>query len=193
MQSKTHLLLGVGAVLLAAIGQPLPAAAAAPLTVTDEEQATAIVESVDQAQRSVLLRGEDGALFTIVAGPEVRNLAQLKAGDRVVVRYREALAASLAKPDTSAPAAQATARADRAPLGEKPGGSSEQMLRARVTITRIDPRHNMVSFVGPAHVERTVEVLDPEMQRFLHTLKVGDEVDLTYTEALAVSVEPAGG
>jgi hypothetical protein len=27
------------------------------------------------------------------------------------------------------------------------------------------------------------------MQNFLQTLKVGDEVDLTYTEAIAVSVE----
>ena len=50
----------------------------------------------------------------------------------------------------------------------------------------------MVSFVGPAQIERTAEVLDPEMQSFLRTLKVGDEVDLTYTEALAVSVEPTG-
>jgi hypothetical protein len=29
------------------------------------------------------------------------------------------------------------------------------------------------------------------MQAFLETLKVGDEVEITYTEALAVSVEPA--
>jgi hypothetical protein len=29
------------------------------------------------------------------------------------------------------------------------------------------------------------------MQAFLETLKVGDEVDVTYTEALAISVEPA--
>jgi hypothetical protein len=32
-------------------------------------------------------------------------------------------------------------------------------------------------------------VTEPDMQNFLQALKVGDEVDLTYTEAIAVSVE----
>ena len=66
------------------------------------------------------------------------------------------------------------------------------MIRVRVTSTGIAPRHNIVSFIGPGRIERTVEVQDPQMQRALRTLKVGDEVDLTYTEAVAASVEPAG-
>jgi len=60
------------------------------------------------------------------------------------------------------------------------------MIRARVKITGINRQHNTVSFVGPAKVERTVNVTEPDMQNFLKTLKVGDEVDLTYTEAIAV-------
>jgi len=182
------LLLAAAATLLIGVAYPLRTAAA--VTVSDEEEVSATVESVDQAQRSVLLRGPQGGLMTVVAGPEVRNLAQVKPGDRVVVRYREALAASLAKPGSSAPSAQSTGRTERAPLGEKPCGSVEQSIQVRVRITRIDPKHNLVSFVGPAQIERTTEVLDPEMQKFLHTLHVGDEVDLTYTEAVAVHVEP---
>jgi len=159
------------------------------VTVTEEEEVSATVETVDQAQRSVLLRGPQGGLLTVVAGPEVRNLAQVKPGDRVVVRYREALAAKLAKPGTPVPVVEVTESADRAPLGAKPGASEEQSLQVRVKITRIDLRHNLVSFIGPARIERTTEVFDPEMQQLLRTLHVGDEVDLTYTEAVAVNVE----
>ena len=153
---------------------------------------SAVVESVDQTQRTVLLCGPQGGLMTVVAGPDVRNLAQVQPSDQAVVRYREALAVSLAKPGTAAPPVQAAKRTDRAPLGQKPGGSEEQMIRVRVTTTRLGPRHNLVPLVGPARIERTVEVLDPEMRRFLRTLRVGDEVDLTYAEALVLSVEPVG-
>jgi len=175
--------------VLAGIGVSLSSALA--VTVTDEDQISATVESVDQAARHVLLRGPKGGLVTVTAGPEVKNLGQLKPGDQVVVTYQEALAVELAKPDTSAPPVQATEGTNRAAPGETPGGSKEQMIRVRVQITGIDHKHNMVSFVGPAKIERTVDVTNPDMQNFLKTLKVGDEVDVTYTEAIAVNVEKA--
>jgi hypothetical protein len=37
---------------------------------------------------------------------------------------------------------------------------------------------------------RTVDVVDPRATQFISTLKKGDEVELTYTEALAVTVQP---
>jgi hypothetical protein len=130
-------------------------------------------------------------MVTVVAGPEVRNFGQLKPGDQVVVTYREALAAELAKPGSSTPPAQVVQRANRAAPGATPGASAEQIIRARVRITGINRQHYTVSFVGPSKVERTVNVTDSDMKNFLKTLKVGDEVDLTYTEAIAVSVDKA--
>jgi hypothetical protein len=171
------------ACLLPSIGRPV--------TVSDEDQISAVVESVDQTSRHVLLRGPQGGLVTVTAGPEVRNLQQVKPGDHVVVTYREALAAELAKPGSSAPSPQIVERASRTAPGSTPGASKEQMIKARVQITGVDHKHNRVSFIGPAKVERTVDVTDPDMQNFLQTLKVGDEVDLTYTEAIAVSLEKA--
>lgn len=188
---RKFLLFSAGAVLALGVGRPISMAMAA--TIADEEQIVATVENVDQQDRSVLLRGPRGGLVTVIAGPEIRNLNQLKAGDRVVVRYREALAANLARPGTAPPPLQVTRQVERAPVGNKPAGEVTKMVQARVKITGVDPAHNMVSFIGPAQVQRTVEVMDPDMQRFLKTLKVGDEVDLTYSEALALSVEPAPG
>jgi hypothetical protein len=52
----------------------LPAASRAqPVVSNDLIEAKAIVESVDLKSRTVLLRGDDGELATIVASPEVHT------------------------------------------------------------------------------------------------------------------------
>jgi hypothetical protein len=38
---------------------------------------------------------------------------------------------------------------------------------------------------------RRLKIADPKAQEFIRGLRVGDEVQLTFSEALAVSVEPA--
>jgi hypothetical protein len=67
------------------------------------------------------------------------------------------------------------------------------MIRANVRITQIDAPNDIVQFVGPAGVPRVAHVKDPSMQALLHKLKVGDVVQMTYSVAVAVRVEPAGG
>ena len=39
-------------------------------------------------------------------------------------------------------------------------------------------------------MSRTVDVKDPKAQKFISDLQKGDEVELTYVEALAVTLEP---
>src|SRR4051812_10110913 len=80
----------------------------------------ATVESVDMATRHVLLRNEDGSLQTITVGPEVRNLAQVKAGDRVLIRVRLGVLAEIAPPHDNSPAVAAADVVGRAPQGDRP-------------------------------------------------------------------------
>ena len=42
---------------------------------------------------------------------------------------------------------------------------------------------NVIVFVG--------EMLSPQMREFIKSLKAGDKVDLIYTEAVVISVEPS--
>ena len=149
----------------------------------------AIIETVDQQKRMVLLRGPTGALLTIHAGPEVRNLAQVKSGDRVVIRYAEAIAAQIVRPGE--PQAESTTSMARANPGERPAGVIIDRERMRVTVEGVNTVNNTVAFIGPDRVPRTVTVRQPAMQELLRTLKIGDEVDVTFTEAVAISVEPA--
>ena len=60
----------------------------------------------------------------------------------------------------------------------------------RVTITALDRDTNTVSFVGPNNISRTVTVQNPEVQSFIRSLRVGEQVDLIYEEALAISISP---
>ena len=61
-------------------------------------ETSATVKSVDQQTREVRLRAPDGRTLAVVAGPEVRNLPELQAGDVVRVTYYESVAARLDDP-----------------------------------------------------------------------------------------------
>ena len=168
--------------------------APAPAKIEDARQISATVEAIDVATRMLQLRGEDGEQFTLEVSPEVRNLEQVKVGDRVVARYYESLAAELRRRGdgtgtTEAPVVDAAM--DRAEAGEKPGAAVGTQTRATVRVISVDTQNNVVSFYGADGLSRTVPLRTPEGREFASKLKPGDEVELTYTEALAVSVEPA--
>jgi Cu/Ag efflux protein CusF len=153
--------------------------------------ATATVAAIDMATREVTLRREDGQQVSVVAGPEVRNLDQVKVGDRVVLDYVEAIAAEIVRPGDTRPATEQTAAAGRAQPGQRPAAVAGDAVRVRVKIDAVDREAGRVTFTGPRGGTRTVTVQRPEMQAFVRTLSPGEEVDITFTEAVAIRVEPA--
>jgi antitoxin (DNA-binding transcriptional repressor) of toxin-antitoxin stability system len=165
-----------------------PAAPPSAMAERDAE-VTAVVESVDLQQRQVLLRGADGSLATVKVGPNVRNLAQVRAGDTVRVAYMESLVAELAPPGAPLTASSDVA-AIRAQPGQRPGAAAVERIRVRVRVLDVDQGSGTVRFVGPNGQPRTAVVKEPAMLDLLRQIKPGDEVNLTYTEALAISVTP---
>lgn len=166
----------------------------APVTIEGTEEVSATVEAIDLSTRMVVLRESDGTEFALVVDPEVRNLDQVKVGDRVVTRYRESLGAQLRKRgdgsgDTQAPAVSTTAA--RAADGAKPSVTASTQTSQTVRITNVDAKNHIVSFYGSDGLARVLPVRSPQGQEFIAGLKPGDEVELTYTEAVAMSVEPA--
>jgi Cu/Ag efflux protein CusF len=155
------------------------------------ESISATVESIDIEKRLVGLKGERGRTATVEVSPDVRNLAQVRVGDKVVVRYYESLAAEVKKKGTSATlnTVDDAAGAVRAAPGDKPGAAVGSVVSTTVVIQSVDTKANVVDFTGPGGMQRTVHVVKPEAQQFIAGLKKGDEVEMTYTEALAVSVE----
>jgi len=162
-----------------------------PVHVSRTQSVSATVKSIDQQKRLVELT--DGKETTTIEVPaEVRNLSQLKVGDQVVVSYHEGLAAEFKKKGESQTVGvlDTTTGTARMPEGGQPGAAVGNRVRTTVMIQGVDRATNSVTFTGPSGMTRTVEVKDPKAQKFIGSLKQGDEVELTYTEALAVTVEP---
>ena len=189
-----HLRCHIARAMTAALAAALLAAGCAQppkdVVVGETIERTLNVQSIDHASRVVTLRGEDGPVV-IRAGPEVRNLDQVRAGDRVVVRYREAIAAELVKPGTGVAGIQSSSTAARAMPGERPFAAAVEQTRMTVKIFDVDTIANVVEVTGPSGYNRRVKVVDPKAQEFIRGLKRGDEVEVTFTEAAAISVEPA--
>jgi Cu/Ag efflux protein CusF len=150
--------------------------------------ATAAVQAIDLNTRKVTLRLSDGETTTIKVSDEVRNLDQVKRGDLVTIAFFESIAYHVLKKGTAEPGVSAAADAERAPVGARPGAAGGAAITVTATITAIDKTTNTVSLKGPEGNVVKVKVQDPSR---LEGVKVGDLVEITYTEAIAVSVEKA--
>lgn len=146
-----------------------------------------IVTSVDQTTREVTLKMDDGRELGVIASEDVKNLAQVKPGDVLTATYSEALVYEVKKGGAAVAPAVAVAGGS-AKLGEKPAGGIAQQATVTVLITAIDPSVPSVTFKGPKGNTKTIKVKHPEK---LEGVSVGDTVEITYTEALAVKVEAA--
>jgi Cu/Ag efflux protein CusF len=148
---------------------------------------TATVVAIDMQKRIVTLKGEDGQVKDIKVGEEAVNLPQVKVGDIVTVKYFESIAVEVMKPGTVAGVGEKEAIV-RAKPGEMPGGMAAKEVTVTATITAIDKQKGTLTLKGPEGKLNTVKVQDPAN---LDKVKVGDDLMITYTEALAISVERA--
>ena len=188
---KSHTLgiaAAVAAFVIAACAAPPPK----PVMRDSLVQKTATVESIDQASRLVTLRGEDGYATTIKVSDEVKNLPQVKEGDKVVVSYYEAIAAEVKKPGEGVQGVEADVSTVQAEPGQMPAAGAGVLLRTTVMIDSVDTQMNTVTFKNADGLLRTVAIQTPQGQKFIKGLKKGDQVEVAYTEAFAIEVKPAG-
>jgi hypothetical protein len=150
-------------------------------------EVTATVAKINYDTREVTLKADDGQEYSFVASEQVSNLPQVKVGDRVTIAYAEALAYEVHKGGAAADGGTVIA-GGRAEPGAKPAGAIARETTVTVLITAIDPKVPSVTFQGPGGNTRTIKVLHPEK---LEGVSVGDTVEITYTEALAIKVEAA--
>jgi hypothetical protein len=188
--NKLTLLFPLGA--FAALACTAAAAQPAPVQVEKTQTINATVEAIDLKQRLVELREGDD-VHTVQVPAEVRNFERIKVGDKVVATYYQGLAAAFKKKgeSTTVGVVDATTGTARMPAGgSRPGAAVANQVTTTVVIEAVDNSEHSVTFMGPAGMSRTVEVKDPKAQKFISGLKKGDEVELTYVEALAVTLEP---
>jgi len=160
------------------------------VTKTEVVKMSALVTGIDKSTRTLTLKQADGQSFDIVAGDEVRNFAQIKVNDEVVVDYVRSVSLALKKMNGDSPTAAAPVEAvvaARAKPGEKPAAVLGRSVSAVAEVIDVDPAAKTMTLRGP---KGHIVVLDIKNQDHFKVVKEGDQVQVDYTEAVAVSVQP---
>ena len=146
------------------------------------------IKSVDKKRRSVVIVGPNGNELQMNLSDEVRNFDQIRVGDLVTLTMMQAVALELRKVANSG----VRERIERdntvaAKPGEKPGVMVERSVQVVANVVAINPKAQTVTLRG---AKRTLElaVSDPAM---LQNVKVGDQVEGVYREAVALTVSAA--
>jgi hypothetical protein len=203
MRTKTQnqwiaALLPALALVLASYGGPAAAYAASTgdqvgpmgrIIATETTTATATVQAVDRAKRTVTLRSPDGTTSIYKVPKEAVNFDEIEVGDQVKATLVESLAVALRKADEPPSAGESQAVA-LAPKGAKPGGIIVDTAQLTARVTAVDMAKRTVTLVGPAGNRRTLKV-GPNVD--LTKVQPGDNVVVRYTEALALMVEKPSG
>ena len=152
----------------------------------DVVQMSAIVDAIDYDTRMVTLRDSDGKSVTFRVSEAARNLSQVKKGDRVDATYYRSVAVQLRKPGEATPGVSSGVAAGRAEPGETPGAAGVQSVTVTATIRALDRANQTATLEGPDGQLTTIAVRNPA---HFDVASVGDLVEITYTEAVAISVE----
>ncbi len=147
----------------------------------------ATITAIDKASRDVTLKGPKGNEVTLTAGPEVKNFDQLKVGDQVNIEYIEALTLELKKGGGLVVARTEQKGVAGAKPGEKPAGAAGRQVTIVADVIGTDPAKQTITLKGP---QRTVDMRIQDPEQFKRVAK-GDQVEATYTQAVAIAVVPA--
>ena len=168
---------------------PNPSRETAVLTST-----TATVQAVDYAKRELTLKTEMGNTVSFIVDKRIERLNEIKVGDKVRAEYYVSLGAELREPTAEEEANPLTILHGlaKAPPGTEPAAGGLQQIRAVTTVEGLDLPTQTATLKGPRGNYFTVRAQDPEN---LKKLSLEDTVVVTYTEALAISLEklPATG
>jgi hypothetical protein len=145
---------------------------------------TATVVALDAATRTATLKGAKGKIVDVVVPPEAKNFSEIRVGDLVTVEYMRALTLELKGPGSIRSDSTQTSTAP-APAGAVAGGASGRQVVIMANVTAVNTKQNYVTLRGPKGNSVDVSV-DPSQ---LKLVKVGDQVEAVYTEAVAVTVQ----
>ncbi len=155
-------------------------------------QVTALITDIDHETREFTLQMPSGAFVTLTAGPEIQRFGEFSVGDAIVATYVTSLAGEVREPtpeEKENPWQELDAAAI-AGLEMPPGVAGMRVIKAVCTIE------------GMNRVAGTAMIQDPRGKYHLigdiareefEGRKLGDTVVMIYSEAVALTLEPAAG
>jgi hypothetical protein len=154
--------------------------------ITSTARREAIVESVNKETREIKVLDANGKIHKFVAGEMVANFDQIEPRDRIVTEYLESVAVFVVPEGT--PEMGDMGLVEVAPLGEKPGMAMADTYMIAARVDAVDTDTRIVTLRGKDGFQTAIRVAD-DIE--LANLKVGDEVRMRVTEAVAISVVEA--
>jgi Cu/Ag efflux protein CusF len=142
------------------------------------------VEAIDHTSRVLTLKSDqDGEFVTLDVPADAKRFDEIKVGDKVTARYYDNVTVRLKKPGEKA--VNAGEAAVTPGSGAKPGATVAAQRTMTATIEAIDTKVPSITFKGPKGWKYSRRVLDKSV---LKQVKVGDQVDFTWTEAVTLEV-----
>lgn len=152
----------------------------------DEFSATGTVREIDPINRRFVLR-IDEQILTLRANEAVAVFDILEVGDRVRVAYQESIAVDMADPN--APSETNVDTAGSAFVGEGLVGRGEAIVETTVVeFVSFDADSNIATLIDPDGDRFTLTV-NSEFRPFALSRTPGERIQVTYSIALAVSLE----
>ena len=141
---------------------------------------TATIAAIDHKTRVVTLKDNEGNVEDVQCGPEVTRFNELHVGDSVTFAYHAAVVYQIAKPGAAAMSSSTEVSTVKG-QGPKPSGAYTHQRKATVTVTAIDPAAPSVTVKTANGHTMVAEVQD---KKNLEGLKVGDKVNVTFSEVI---------
>lgn len=162
-----------------------PESEAAFVASTEVQTMTAKVVSINLETRDVVLVGEDGVEFELVASEDTLNLEQVSPGDTVNAKFMERVTMVLVKGGDLEALDVSVDRQVQAEEGEMPARAEVQKTVNVYTVQAIDLEANTFKL---QNVEGDVAQFTARDPANLVKADIGDAVVITTTEAMAVEV-----
>ena len=148
--------------------------------------AQATVTAIDMASRKVSLKNAAGEAFDIVAGEQVTNLANLKVGDTVALRYMQMLDLELLKGTAGVRKRIVEVAAGKAEAGEKPGAGIGKKVTLYGDVIAVDKGQQTITVKGVDHT-LVLKVHNPAQ---FALIAKGDQIKAVQTQAVGIGILP---
>ena len=150
--------------------------------------ATATIQAIDSTSRVITIREEDGTEDSIYVPMAVKRFNELKVGDKIKARYYESYVFQIRKAGQTSNKEGVSQTRVTPGTGTSPSATVARQLTATVEVLAIDTTAPSIAVRTSDGRKVTRKIEDAKT---LEGVKVGDRIDITYTEAAMVEVEPA--
>ncbi len=156
---------------------------------TDEVVLSSRVVALDVPNRLMILEGANGNYSRVLEIPNsVVNLPQVEPGDRVTVKYLEALQMNVENAPNAESKIDVSETAIRAEPGALPASANARQVTMTAKLLAYDSNKHLAILEEPGGGDHKIAVEGADLQNAMSDIQPGDVLRATFTEAVALEI-----